>query len=117
MELHGLNCSGDNQQRRFINPNRRMKHVPKKAHPPPIVPVQNRFAISEEAVKSVEKTDPLPIQKTIQAESMQVETSNSNNKVLKPPPIVIREKKHWPKIIETLKNLGIKTVRLNSSSD
>ncbi|KAG5875117.1 hypothetical protein JTB14_028869 [Gonioctena quinquepunctata] len=48
---------------------------------------------------------------------MQVETSNSNNEVLKPPPIVIREKKHWPKMNETLKNLGIKTVKNFNTRD
>ncbi|KAG5883877.1 hypothetical protein JTB14_007766 [Gonioctena quinquepunctata] len=94
-----------------------MKHVPKKAHPQPIVPVQNRVTVFEEAEKPVEKTDPLPIQETIQAEFMQVETSNSNNEVLKPPPIVIREKNHWPKINETLKNHGIKTVENFNTRD
>ncbi|KAG5865246.1 hypothetical protein JTB14_038009 [Gonioctena quinquepunctata] len=42
---------------------------------------------------------------------------NISNEVIKPPPIVIREQKHWPNINETLKNLGINSEKNFNTRD
>ncbi|KAG5884056.1 hypothetical protein JTB14_037461 [Gonioctena quinquepunctata] len=67
----------------------------------PNVKVSNRF----EAL-----TDP-DIEKDIKKD----ETSNVG--VLKPPPIIVREKNNWPKISETLKNFGIQSVKNYDTRD
>ncbi|KAG5867374.1 hypothetical protein JTB14_008490 [Gonioctena quinquepunctata] len=108
MEKYGPSCSGDNQQRRFLTPNKRTKHEPKKVHPPPEVQISNRFTVLEVAENTEEVNNHMETQDV---------TSNNINGVKKPPPIIIREKKHWPKINETLKNFGIKTVKNFNTRD
>ncbi|KAG5892256.1 hypothetical protein JTB14_034207 [Gonioctena quinquepunctata] len=103
MKKHEPSCSDDQRQgRSFITPNKKMKQVPRRTNSPPVIPVQNRFSVFQETGKSME-TDPL----SIQEESTNSEVTN--NKTLRPPPLVIREKIHWPRINETLKSNGIKS--------
>ncbi|KAG5863857.1 hypothetical protein JTB14_031610 [Gonioctena quinquepunctata] len=42
---------------------------------------------------------------------------NTSNEVIKPPPIVIREEKHWPNINETLKNFGMNSEKNVNTRD
>ncbi|KAG5865873.1 hypothetical protein JTB14_016492 [Gonioctena quinquepunctata] len=118
METNRPSCSGDNQ-RRFITPNKRTKHESKKVQPPLGVPISSRFTVletTENTEISVEKTEPQQIQENNHMETQDV-TSNTTSEVKKPPPIVIREKKIWPNINDTLKNLGIKSVKNFNTRD
>ncbi|KAG5883211.1 hypothetical protein JTB14_032867 [Gonioctena quinquepunctata] len=114
MEKYGPSFSGDNQQQRiFITPNKRIQHESKKEHPFPEIPISNRFTVletTEDTETPVENTEPQQIQGNDHMETQDV-TSNNNSEVRKPPPIVIREEKVWPNINETLKNLGIESVK------
>ncbi|KAG5864401.1 hypothetical protein JTB14_001488 [Gonioctena quinquepunctata] len=105
-------CSGDQHQgRSFITPNKKMKQVPRRTYSPPVIPVQNSFFVFQETEKPMETTDPLPIQE----ESTYAEITN--NKTLRPPPLVIRDKKQWPRINETLKSHGIKSYKNFNTRD
>ncbi|KAG5865872.1 hypothetical protein JTB14_016491 [Gonioctena quinquepunctata] len=119
MEKYGPSCNGDQQvEKKFITP-KRTKYELKKVHPPPEVPVSNRFTVLEVAENTeipVENTQPQPIQENNHMETMQDMTSNTTSEV-KPPLIVIREKKIWPNINETLKHLGIKSVENFNTRD
>ncbi|KAG5871929.1 hypothetical protein JTB14_022404 [Gonioctena quinquepunctata] len=77
---------------------------------------RRRKGTTENTETPVENTEPQQIQ-NIHMET-QDETLNVINEVKKPPPpIFIREKKLWPEINETLKNLGIKSIKNYNTRD
>ncbi|KAG5868444.1 hypothetical protein JTB14_032560 [Gonioctena quinquepunctata] len=85
---YGSICSDDkHQKRRFINANKKMKQVPRRTHSPPVIPIQNRFSVFQETEKPMETTDSLPIQEE------SIHAGITNNTILRPPPLVIREKR------------------------
>ncbi|KAG5878149.1 hypothetical protein JTB14_036037 [Gonioctena quinquepunctata] len=79
------------------------------------VEVRYKFAVlTEPDTENTEKElleniEPQQTEEIKQNESSQDEMANKNNQAIKPPPISIREKKHWPNICETSKNFGIRS--------
>ncbi|KAG5884055.1 hypothetical protein JTB14_037460 [Gonioctena quinquepunctata] len=102
-------CSDENKQERsFITPHR--KHVAKKVPPPPETTKSDSMELMETFVPNIKVSNKFGI--LADQDTEKDETSNTG--VLKPPPIVIREKKQWPKINETLKNFGITSENFNT---
>ncbi|KAG5865255.1 hypothetical protein JTB14_038018 [Gonioctena quinquepunctata] len=83
---------------------------------PPEQTVVGIDGTTENTETPVENTDPQQIQNTHM--ETQDGTSNVINEVKKPPPpIFIREQKLWPEINETLKNLGIRSIKNYNTRD
>ncbi|KAG5875886.1 hypothetical protein JTB14_000235 [Gonioctena quinquepunctata] len=93
--------------------NKRSKVDKKMEASVPTVELGNKFAALADFDTET------PVEKTDSQHHMitQDVTSNSTSEVKKPPPIVIREKKNWPNINESLKNLGIKSVKNFNTRD